>query len=283
MNSTTTIGAALAAAREQLQTHTSTPSLDSQTLMSHVTGQPRGWLLAHPEVALTEELLSEFRSGVERIREGMALPYVLGWWEFFGRRFQVSASVMIPRPETELLVEQALHAARHRDDVRSVLDLGTGSGCIAVTLALELEQVRLVASDISRQALQQAKENALEYGVESRVHLVQANLLEGFGPEFDLLCANLPYVPEDLLPALEVGRREPKVALDGGPRGMAAVEETLTGLGRVVKPGGLALLEIDASQGEQVLELAREVAAIAETQIIQDLAGRDRLSRVKLT
>lgn len=272
----------LAAARRDLQDFSSTPSLDAQTLLADITGQPRGWLLAHPEFELDDAVEGQFSDAIGRIRDGVALPYVLGWWEFFGRRFQVNPAVLIPRPETELLVERALMLLRQTEGIRRVLDLGTGSGCIAVTLALEAPQVQVVASDVAMSALRQARANARIYGVDQQVNFVQADLLAGFARSFNLICANLPYVPQDTLPALDVARKEPGLALDGGWEGMELINQTLEQLPGVLEAGGAALFEIDSSHGQQIVDSIINTLGEVETKIIRDLAGRDRLAMIRL-
>jgi release factor glutamine methyltransferase len=274
--------AVLAAARQDLQDHTSTPSLDAQTLLADITGQPRGWLLAHPETKIDESAKQKFQQAITQIQEGQALPYVLGWWEFFGRRFKINPNVLIPRPETELLVEQALMTLRQNEGLRSVLDLGTGSGCIAVTLALEVGQIRVVGSDISAEALALARENARFYQVDSQLDFVRADLLAGFDRAFDLICANLPYVSQDSLPDLEVARKEPHLALDGGTGGVELIRRALEQLPRALLPGGVALIEIDSQQGDWMDEAVKETWGDSEIKIVRDLAGRDRLALIRL-
>jgi release factor glutamine methyltransferase len=276
------VQAVLAAARHDLQAHTSTPSLDSQTLLADITGHPRGWLLAHPEFEIDEQVARAFFAAIEQIQHGVALPYVLGWWEFFGRRFQINPFVLIPRPETELLVEQALMILRQNESMRLVMDLGTGSGCIAVTLALEASRIRVVASDITSDALELARENARYYGVDQRADFVQADLLAGFDRKFDLVCANLPYISTETLPELEVAQKEPSQALNGGVDGTELIRQALEQLPRVLSPGGAALFEIDAQQGEWIAQTMKKIWTESNTKIVRDLAGNERLALIRL-
>jgi release factor glutamine methyltransferase len=199
---------------------------------------------------------------------------VLGWWEFYGRRFHLEPQVLIPRPETELLIEQALSRP---EPASRILDLGTGSGCIAVTLALELPKSRTVASDLSWEALQVARRNIEAHGVEQTVNLVNSNMVEAFAGPFDLVCANLPYVPTDQLPQLEVARKEPGMALDGGSFGTEFIYDLLEELPRILAPGGCALIEIDSDQAAGVAGQARSSFPSARMRIEKDLAGRERL------
>ncbi len=275
------VGEALAWARAALAASSETPYLDAQTLLAEISGRRRAWLLAHPEAALLASEADRFRRAVRRCAQGEALPYVLGWWFFYGRRFRVGPEVLIPRPETELLVEQALSFLRSHPERRRALDVGTGSGCIAISLALEVPYLRLMASDLSAAALRMARRNALDHGVQGQVQLVQADLLRPLTGGCDLLCANLPYVPRGDLAALEVARREPKLALDGGRAGMEVILELLSGLERVLAPGGLALLEIGEGQADAAQEAARGALPGAQIEVRIDLAGRPRLLRIQ--
>lgn len=267
----------MAMARRELEPWTSTPHLDAQLLLTQVVHQPRAWVLAHPEASLLRNQALAFVEALGRLCRGEALPYVLGWWEFFGRRFRVTAGVLIPRPETELLVEGALTALHRRPPSGWVLDLGTGSGCIAVTLALESPEYRIIAADLSADALRVARWNAQRYDVESQIRFVLADLMQPFRGPFDLICANLPYIPSGSVEALDVGRREPRLALDGGVDGLASIRRALVALPGRLTPNGTALFEIQADQGESALGAARAALPGAKVSVRADLAGRDRL------
>lgn len=265
------IATALQESRRRLAGGSTTPYLDAQLLLMEVLGVPRAWLLTHSELALDNSQHAEFEAKVAAVEGGAALPHVLGWWDFYGRRFQLSPEVLIPRPETELLVEVALALATPN---ASILDLGTGCGCIAVTLALELHEARIVASDLSGDALRVAQGNAEDYGVDGRISPVQADLLSSFSGPLDLICANLPYISTEELQVLPVGTREPKLALDGGRGGLELIIPALRDVPRVLAPGGTALFEIDPRQSNQLRE--QEIPG-AEIVVEQDLAGQDRL------
>ena len=273
------VAAALEHARQELLNRSTTPNLDAQLLLMKAMDQTRAWLLAYPEAELSATQARQFQQDLAELAAGIALPYILGWWEFYGRRFKLNRRVLIPRPETELLVEQALNWLQHVDGSRA-LDLGTGSGCLAVTLAAERPGVRVSASDIEREALQLARLNASWYGVQERISFVQADLLSPFGGPFDVICANLPYIPTAALADLEVARREPAGALDGGQDGLALIRQALEDLPRALGPRGLALFEIQPDQAEAVGEAARRVLPGAQVQVRRDLAGLERLVAV---
>jgi release factor glutamine methyltransferase len=272
-----TIGAALEMGRCALQTLSDTPSLDSQLLLCEVLRCPRAWILAHPEAPLEDVHLTEFIIALTRYQHGEALPYVLGWWEFYGRRFRLTPAVLIPRPETELMVEEALSFLTGRTEIPLAADIGTGSGCVAITLAAEVPDLRIVASDLSAEALRVARSNSRDHGVESRVHLLQADLLTPLAASFGLICANLPYIPTPSLSDLEVARREPQVALDGGADGLAVIRRMLAQLPGVLAHEGRALFEIGAGQGKAVRDLANAVLPNSLITLRLDLAQHDRL------
>lgn len=282
MSNFETFGTALEGARRLLGTVSDTAGLDAQTLLAEASGRDRAWILAHPEARLEPGQAQVFNDWVDRLRRGEALPYVLGWWEFYGRRFIVDPSVLIPRPETELLIEVALAFLRERSAGCRVWDIGTGSGCIGITLAADIPGLVVVATDISMAALRVASSNASEHGVSDRVSFLQADLAGPMRGPVDLICANLPYVSRETIGVIPVSRREPRTALDGGGQGLEILGLLLSSLPRLLAPGGRALLEIGCEQGPQVLEMARYAMPSASATIRSDLSGRDRLMVVDL-
>ncbi len=266
----------------RLAKRSETPLLDAQVLLAHVLGKTRAWVMAHPEIEPTSEQQAQIDRSMERLKNGQPLPYVLGHWEFFGLDFLLSPEVLIPRPETELLVEKALEwmKSQRRNGILAA-DIGTGSGCIAVALAVHAPGLNVIASDVSYPALQVAWQNARAHGVAERVALVQANLLSAFGSGVDLICANLPYITTGSLRTLEVHRHEPVLALDGGADGLVYIRRLLQQAGKIISQGCL-LIEIEASQGAEVRGLAHEAFPQAVVEVIQDLALRDRVVRIAL-
>jgi release factor glutamine methyltransferase len=248
-------------------------------------------VIAHPEAPLTPEQEQALEGAVCRLREGEPLPYVLGEWEFYGLPFIVTPAVLIPRPETELLVDHALQwLERHPKKLQSLseqiaaIDVGTGSGCIAISLASRLPGLKIIASDLSFAALEVARQNTTHHSVASQITLLQSDLLTAFAPQpiFQLVCANPPYIPQESLLSLPVYRREPALALDGGSHGTALIEPLLHQAASRLAPGGLLLLEIEASQGQVVTDLAQQVFPSALVSLHRDLAGCDRLVSIQL-
>ena len=272
-----------------------------QVLLAHVTGRNRAWLFAHPEANLTPEQEQAFWQARQRFEQGEPLPYILGHWEFYGLDFHVTPEVLIPRPETELLIESALAWVRMRSQPEAglrILDLCTGSGCIPVTLATLLPHAGIVATDISPAALAVARLNAEKHGLGGRIHFYEADLFEvrnsitdnrysGLDiritnneyriPNFDLILSNPPYIPTETLHGLDVYGREPTLALDGGPDGMVVTRRLLAESKRYLAEGGAIRVEIEAGQGKIALETAKSHFPGAKVQIYKDLAGLDRL------
>jgi release factor glutamine methyltransferase len=278
----TDIAAALIKCETQLLRITDTPRLDSQVLLGHILGRPRSWVLAHPEYEISEGQLLSLESALQRMIDGSALAHVIGHWEFFGLEFTVTPETLIPRPETELLVEVALDWLAHRDERRFALDVGTGTGCIAVALALQIPDLILVASDISGPALRIARQNSIKHEVDARVHCIQANLLPPLSHPVHLLCANLPYISSTELFPLEVFGKEPTLALDGGTDGLSYIRKLLNSAPAQIAPGGLILIEVESSRGESALRLAKENFPGAQTELLHDLAGLDRLIAIQV-
>ena len=266
---------------ERLTRVSETPALDAQVLLAHILSRSRSWVLAHPEVDLSPEQSFELEARLVRLETGEPLPYVLRHQEFFGLDFSVNPQVLIPRPETELLVEQALVWLHANTPYRLALDVGTGSGCIALALAANIPDLHLLASDISAGALEQARANMRHYALQARVEFIQADLIPALGERVNLICANLPYIPSQDLDELKVARWEPRLALDGGPKGLSLIRQFLAQAPASLSPDGLLLMEIEASQGLAVTDLARRSFPGAEIVLLQDLAGKDRVVRIK--
>jgi release factor glutamine methyltransferase len=263
-----------------------TPALDAAVLIGNVIRQPRTWVMAHPDLQLTSEQQKDLNAALERLERGVPFPYVLGHWEFFGLDFEVTPDVLIPRPETELLVEKAIVWLQGSKERKFVADVGTGSGAIAVTLAKHVPYARILATDISFSALRVAKRNAEKYAVAPQIDFVNCDLLPPYPlspvSHFNLICANLPYIPTRTLQALQVFGREPTLALDGGDDGLRLLHRLLKIAPARLVPNGMILLEIEATLGAQAFALARDAFPGASITLKQDLTGRDRLLQIAL-
>jgi release factor glutamine methyltransferase len=297
---TETTGALLREGVERLRAARSeTVRLDAELLLGHVVGLDRTVILAHPEAPVGADAARRYRALLERRAAGEPVAYLRGLKEFFGLAFRVDRRALIPRPETERLVELAEadlarrlaeRARRPGPAVIRVVDVGTGCGAIAVAIAAwlrgrgALRSVEMVAVDISSDALDLASENATGHSVADAIAFREADLLsagEPGGARYDLVLANLPYVGHDALAGLPIASSfEPTVALDGGPNGLAVIARLLEQLPGALADGGLALLEIGADQGEAIVERCGAVLPGWGCTVERDLAGLPRVARI---
>jgi release factor glutamine methyltransferase len=254
---------------------------DAQILLAHVIGRPRTWLIAHLDTHLTPPQLAAAIEAFDLLQAGTPLPYIIGHWEFFGLDLEVTKDVLIPRPETELLVEKAIASLQASPQKKLVADIGTGSGAIAVALAGHVTDVHILATDISSAALEVAKRNAEKFKVTSQIDFFECDLLPDHSPSpVDLICANLPYVPTEIMRGLPIYGREPTLALDGGSDGLVLYRRLFSLAPSWLAPDGKMLIEIEASLGSQSLNLARSSFPEATIHLHQDLTGRDRLLEI---
>lgn len=268
---------ALTKGKQSLVGASDSPSLDAQVLLAHIIDRNRAWLLAHPEEILTQKRLIEYHDGLTRLKQGEPLPYLLGEWEFYGLSFVVKQGVLIPRPETEMLIETAINWLQTKEKDRSMVDIGTGSGIIPISIARHHANVLISAIEISPTALEIAKKNADRHCVSDRIDFYQNDLLSNIEMNFDLIIANLPYIPTKTLKDLEVYKFEPSLALDGGNDGLTLIRRLLEQAPQRLNPGGLILLEIEYRQGKEVKKLALNAFPKANITVQADLAGHDRL------
>ena len=271
----------LALCRREMEGRGLRASPEAEILVSHLAEIPRSRLLLEAEREVGD-LAGALRSLLRRRASGEPIQYLLGSWEFFGREFLLTRDTLIPRPETEGLVEQVIREWRRVNrGAGNILDVGTGCGAIAVTLAAELPSAGVLAVDRSGGALSVARENAHRLGVEERVRFLRGDGYSALkrGERFDVVVSNPPYVSEkewDSLPR-EVRGFEPAGALLAGPDGLAMIRPLVADAGEYLKPGGKLWLEIGESQGKAVRRLPR--GGLRFLGIEKDLAGRDRVAR----
>ena len=263
--------------------------LDAELLLCHLLGIDKSRLFMSWGKDLNDDWCEAFFDLLERRCTGMPLQHITGWQEFMGLRFSVSEKVLIPRQETEVLVDTALMLLRERK-AKTVLDLCTGSGAIAVSLDRlgaadhKVGKLEITASDISREALAVARSNAKALGAD-KIKFVCGDLFVPFdkkfrAPKFDLIISNPPYIERSVIPTLqrEVRDHEPLLALDGGEDGLDLYRRIITQAPRFLRSAGILLLEIGAGQAAAVRGLAAACGQYDEADIFQDLAGRDRIA-----
>lgn len=275
----------LARATRQLRAVSETPRLDAELLLGHVLGWSRAQLLARGSDWLSEQDDAVFQGLIARRIALEPVAYLVGHREFYGLDFMVDRRVLVPRPETELVVELALGVVQRMGLMGSsglrIADVGTGSGALAVALAVQLPGASVYAIDISRDALDVARLNAARHGVADRVQLVMGDLLEGLPAPVELIVSNPPYT---VLAEVSEGvrRHEPHLALDGGVDGLMVYRRLLAQAPMWLRPAGVLLLEIGAQQGSAVQDLARMAFPDARIACYADLAGFDRVVLVAL-
>lgn len=278
-----------------------TARLDAELLLGDAVGVGRTVILAHPEAPAGADAVARYRAGIDRRAAGEPVAYIRGIKEFYGLAFAVDRRALIPRPETERLVELAETEVRRRlpvdRDVGAwpirITDVGTGSGAIVVALAVSLRRlgalgaVVLSGLDVAEDALDLARENAIGHAIGNAIQFERSDLLDA-GAEagavrspFDLVLANLPYVRHDALAGLPIAASfEPALALDGGTDGLAVIERLLAQLPDGLATGGLALLEIGADQGNLIVERCKRVLPGWRCEVEPDLAGLPRVARI---
>jgi release factor glutamine methyltransferase len=260
------------------------PRLDAELLLTSVLGVDRVRLVIDSERRLNDVELARYRSLIVRRRLGEPIAYILGRREFYGIPFAVDRRALVPRPDTETLVEVALERTRARSMYGRALDLCTGSGCVAVAFARARPTWRVTASDVSREAAGLARENALRHGVAFSMRVVEGDLFAPLdGERYELITANPPYVPSAELAELAPDIRdfEPRVALDGGSDGLDVVRAVVAGAVAYLEPGGILAVEIGHDQAVRVSQLF-ERASFREIRVHRDYGGRDRVVSARL-
>jgi len=258
------------------------PRLSAELLLSHVLGLKRIELYTQYNKVVAQEHLDRLRDLVKRAGEHEPVAYLVGRTEFYSIEFEVTADCLIPRPETELLVQRSIESLRRRTGPQQVCDLCTGCGIVAVAIAKNVPDAQVLATDISETALAVAARNVEKHKLQDRIELRHGDLFEPLVPQldlFDLIACNPPYVsaPEYDVLDRNVKEYEPRLALYGGPDGLDAYRRIGENVGPFLKPDGVLLLEIGYQQGPAVRELLERTGVFAQSRIDKDLQGHDRV------
>ncbi len=278
-----TLARALQEATEALQAAAIEDArLEAEVLLRHVLKLDRAHLYARLQEDLSPDAEAAFRSLLTRRLSREPTAYIIGHREFYGLDLETTPAALIPRPETELLVEEALARARRRHQPL-IVDVGTGNGAVAVALAVHLPNAVVVAIDVSREALVLAARNARRHGVQRRIVFLRADLLSALGRPADIVVANLPYVRSADWEALppEIREHEPRMALDGGASGLREIERLLQQAPPRLRAGGSLLVELGAPQAGDALAMAGRRFPDASVRVLPDAAGLDRLLAVE--
>ncbi|MHB8771439.1 MAG: peptide chain release factor N(5)-glutamine methyltransferase [Syntrophales bacterium] len=256
------------------------PRLDAEVLLMHLLRIDRLRLVTHPEQTLTEEQAADYARWVERRCQGEPVSYIVGVKEFWSLVFEVNRDVLIPRPETECLIEEVLDRPAPAGDSPRIIDIGTGSGAIGVVLATEIPAAKVAATDVSAAALEVARRNALRHGVADRMELFAGDLFAASPGTFDIICSNPPYIPDGAYPLLAEGIRafEPRGALIAGPDGTAFHRRIIREGADRLKAGGWMYLEIGEGQREIVEAHFRQTGFYDTIRFRKDYGGIDRIA-----
>jgi len=257
-------------------------ALEARLLLEHVLDRDRSWILAHPEVALSPDQEGRLADLMERRLRAEPIAYLLSRREFYGMNFYVDSRVLIPRPETEVLVDEILQVTAARSAGVRIIDVGTGSGAIALALAAHLPEVRVTGVDCSVDALEVAKLNAHRLGLINRVTLIRGDLLSWMREPVDIVVANLPYIPREKMSQLpsEVRGYEPTLALDGGVGGLSHNLNLIRQIAGRVRPGGHVFLECEPFQISDLSLAAQSSVTGATVCALLDGFGHERFIHV---
>jgi len=255
-------------------------------VVSEVAGLPRLELTLHADRALSPDSSAQLRQHLDRLIRHEPLQYVLGYTSFFGGKILTDPRALIPRPETEILVERVVEACSSFDRPIRIADVGTGTGCISIALALQIPFAEVVSLDVSTKALELARENVRRHRLLDRITLLESDLLEAVSPDvcFDMIVANLPYVTESEINALpeKIARHEPRIALDGGPSGLDFFRRLGPQASTRLARHGRLLLEIGSDQAKAVEGILRD-SGYHEITVYPDLSGHDRIVAGQVT
>lgn len=265
------------------------PQLEADFLLSFVLKKPREWLLAHPEFKLTKFQILKIKNLVRQRIKGKSLALLTKKKEFYGLKFKVNKHVLVPRPETEMMVDVVLELITRNSQLTTIVDVGTGSGCIVIALAKKLKGGKFIAIDISRKALNMAKENAKFHNLHN-IKFLQGNLMSPIIKELRVMsyelrvviCANLPYLTPNQLKDSSTIKFEPQDALVGGSDGLKYYRELFSQLKLLPNKNITVLCEIDHSQSEAIAKLVKKELPDFKIEIKKDLCGLERLVIIEI-
>ncbi|MCT4566243.1 MAG: peptide chain release factor N(5)-glutamine methyltransferase [Maledivibacter sp.] len=283
-----TIHKALQEASKKLEHKAGTPLLDAQVILCHVLRVDRLYLIVNKERVLTNEEICKYNGMIEKRLYGVPVQYIIGRQEFMGLDFYVEEGVLIPRPDTEILIEKVLDSI-DKESICSIVDIGTGSGAITITLAKYIRNSHVYSIDISKKALDIARRNAEEHDMLPKISFLNGSLFDplsnmGIEGRIDVLVSNPPYIPTDDIENLqiEVSKFEPRIALDGGKDGLDFYKEIINRAPKYLRQGGFMALEVGHDQARRVMELMEEKNRYIDIEITKDLAGIERVVSGKI-
>ncbi|WP_054870779.1 peptide chain release factor N(5)-glutamine methyltransferase [Caloranaerobacter sp. TR13] len=265
-----------------------TPLLDAQLILCCALGVDKLYIYTHRDEKVSREVVDKFFKFINIRKEGYPIQYIIGTQEFMGLNFNVAEGVLVPRPDTEILVEKVIEIVNSsflKDKKRvNIVDIGTGSGAITLSLAYYLKNAFVYSIDISKKALEIASQNCKKFELEDRVLFLEGNLFKPLSKlnvenDIDIIVSNPPYIPTDEIEKLqiEVSKYEPRIALDGGKDGLDYYREIVKNLSKYLTNKGVIAFEIGYNQGQDVKKLLKDSRLFKKVEIIKDLAGHDRV------
>ncbi|MDX9849837.1 MAG: peptide chain release factor N(5)-glutamine methyltransferase [Anaerolineaceae bacterium] len=258
-----------------------TAEIEINAVLSKVLSRNLPWCLANSNIVLDPNIIEELNKKIDFLRSGIPLGYVLGEIEFFGLNFIIDENVLIPRPETELMVEAAIGWLDKYENAKKLVDVGCGSGAIIISLLKKFPDKKGWAVEISRAALNVSKKNMTYHEIKN-LNFVQLDCLTGLQTKFDVITANLPYIPGDVLKELPVSKYEPEIALNGGKDGLEVINKLIDQIPSRLNSPGLVLLEIQFDQAEKIIHKLQDSIPEAIISIIKDYSNHDRIIQVEV-
>ncbi len=258
-----------------------TAEIEINAVLSKVLSRNLPWCLANSNIVLDPNIIEELNKKIDFLRSGIPLGYVLGEIEFFGLNFIIDENVLIPRPETELMVEAAIGWLDKHENAKKLVDVGCGSGAIIISLLKKFPDKKGWAVEISRAALNVSKKNMTYHEIKN-LNFVQLDCLTGLQTKFDVITANLPYIPGDVLKELPVSKYEPEIALNGGKDGLEVINKLIDQIPSRLNSPGLVLLEIQFDQAEKIIHKLQDSIPEAIISIIKDYSNHDRIIQVEV-
>ena len=255
--------------------------IEINSLLCQILNRDLAWCLTNSDRYLSQNQLEQLNLSLESLLAGIPLAYVLGGIDFFGHFFVVNKEVLIPRPETELMVETAINWLNDHHNASHIVDVGCGSGIIILSILKKFPSLEGMALDISRGALLITRRNQNIHNID-HLYLVQSDLLAGIKKKFDLIVANLPYIPSSNLLTLKVSEHEPKIALDGGKDGLETIRRLIKQIPSRINSPGLVLLEIQYDQSYSVQQEIKNHFPLSKISILKDYSGHDRVVKVEV-
>lgn len=255
------------------------PILKTRIILANILNESKEYLLIHEKEELSEELEKLYITNIQKICNGIPLQYIINKQEFMGLEFYVDENVLIPQPDTEILVEEVIDISK-RECKKKILDLCTGSGAIGISIANSISECNITLSDISKEALEVAKENCINHKVEDRVNIIQSDLFENIDEnnKFDIIVSNPPYIKTDVIKILDKEvQNEPILALDGGEDGLKIYRRIVNEAYKFLETDGYLCLEIGYDQKDEVIKLIEQTSEYKDIYSKKDLASNDRI------